>query len=213
VIDVLLAEDHTIVREGLRALLEEQGDFTIVGQAEDGHQAVELVSSLSPHVVVMDIVMPRLNGLEATQRIRDLPNPPEVLILSQHDREEYVYQALRAGARGYLLKDSIADELIMAIHAVARRERFVSARISPESVEAYIQRRGAPALERLTPREREVLQLIAEGYTNRQIAGELNISTKTVEKHRSNLMNKLNIHDLASLVRFAVAHGIVHPKE
>ncbi len=212
-IDILLAEDHTIVREGLRALLQEHGEFAVVGQAEDGQQAIELAASLHPDVVVMDIVMPRLNGLEATSRIRDLPNPPEILILSQHDREEYVYQALRAGARGYLLKDSIADELITAIHAVARRERFVSALISPEAVESYIQRRGGPALERLTTREREVLQLIAEGHTNRQIAGELNISTKTVEKHRSNLMTKLNIHDLASLVRFAVAHGVVHPRE
>ena len=212
-INIVLAEDHAIVREALRALLEEQGEFRVVGQAEDGREAVDLVACLRPHVVVMDIVMPRLNGLEATIRLRELPNPPEVVILSQHDREEYVYQALKAGAKGYLLKDSVAGELAAAIRAVALHERFISARISQEAVESYTQRRGGPVFERLTAREREVLQLIAEGHTNRQIAKVLALSTKTIEKHRSNLMDKLDIHDVANLVRFAVEYGIVRPRE
>lgn len=212
-ITVLLAEDHNIVREGLRALLEEQPDFVVVGQAEDGHQAVELASALCPHVVVMDIIMPRLNGLEATCRLCALPTPPKVVILSQHNREEYIYQALKAGAGGYLLKDSIADELIAAIRAVTQGEQFLSAQISPQLLEAYIQRRGGVGPEVLTPREREVLQLIAEGHTNRQIAAILDISVKTVEKHRSNLMDKLDIRDVASLVRFAIAHGIIQAQE
>jgi DNA-binding NarL/FixJ family response regulator len=214
-ITVLLAEDHHLVREGLRALLEEQGDFKIVAQAEDGSQAIQLAESRRPDVVVMDIAMPNLNGLEATARLRQLPRPPQVIILSQYGREEYVVQALTAGASGYLLKGSVADELPRAIRAVFEGQTYLSEQIPRENIEELMRTRAGTTspLERLTPREREVLQLVAEGKTNRQIAAYLSISVKTVEKHRFNLMEKLNIRDVTGLVRFAMLHGIIETKD
>lgn len=210
-ITVLLAEDHHLVREALRALLTEQDGVEVVGQAQDGNEALELARSLQPDIAVMDISMPHLNGLEATERMRSLPHAPRVIILSQHSRRDYVVKALLAGARGYLLKDSIADELIEAIHAVFRGDTFLSDQLPQAEIEEYM-RRGQQvpsALDQLTPREREVLQLVAEGNTNRQIAVMLTISVKTVEKHRYNLMDKLNIRDVAGLVRFAIENNVI----
>lgn len=210
-ITVLLAEDHHLVREALRALLNEQDGLEVVGQAHNGNQAIELARTLKPDIVVMDISMPHLNGLEATERLNDLRDAPRVIILSQHNQRDYVVKALLAGARGYLLKDSIADELIEAIFRVFRGETFLSGQLPRSEIEEYV-RRGetAPsALQQLTPREREVLQLVAEGNTNRQIAVMLTISVKTVEKHRYNLMDKLNIRDVAGLVRFAIENNVI----
>lgn len=213
-VTVLLAEDHHLVREGIRALLDEMGGFEVVGQAQDGHEAIALSESLRPDVVIMDIGMPHLNGLEATARLRGAPRPPKVIILSQHESEAYVVQALQAGASAYLLKGSIADELAMAVQAVMDGETYFSSELLRDEIEELMrQRQGMVSpLERLTAREREVLQLVAEGHTNRQIAIRLGISIKTVEKHRFNLMEKLNMRDVTALVRFAIANGIVSPK-
>jgi DNA-binding NarL/FixJ family response regulator len=208
---IMLAEDHHLVREALRVLLEERTEVEVIGQAEDGAEAVELAQVLKPEIVVMDISMPNLNGLEATRRLMELGDPPQIIILSQHKRQEYVVQALQAGASGYLLKDSITDELIEAIQTVKEGLTYLSEQLPREEILGLI-RRGETLpnpVERLTPREREVIQLVAEGYTNRQIAVKLSISVKTVEKHRYNLMDKLNMSDVTALVRFAVANGIV----
>jgi DNA-binding NarL/FixJ family response regulator len=208
---IMLAEDHHLVREALRVLLEDRTEVEVIGQAEDGAEAIELAQKLNPEIVVMDISMPNLNGLEATRRLMELGDPPQVIILSQHKRQEYVVQALQAGASGYLLKDSITDELIEAIQTVKEGLTYLSEQLPREEIMGLI-RRGETLpnpVERLTPREREVIQLVAEGYTNRQIAVKLSISVKTVEKHRYNLMDKLNMSDVTALVRFAVANGIV----
>jgi two-component system response regulator NreC len=208
---IMLAEDHHLVREALRVLLEDRTEVDVIGQAEDGAEAIELAQELKPDIVVMDISMPNLNGLEATRRLMELGDPPQVIILSQHKRQEYVVQALQAGASGYLLKDSITDELIEAIQTVKEGLTYLSEQLPREEIMGLI-RRGETLpnpVERLTPREREVIQLVAEGYTNRQIAVKLSISVKTVEKHRYNLMDKLNMSDVTALVRFAVANGIV----
>jgi DNA-binding NarL/FixJ family response regulator len=214
-ISILLVEDHHLVREALRALIEEGHQFAVVGQAEDGNQALQMAEKLRPNVVVMDIMMPHLNGLEATSRLRDLRYPPKVIILSQHHGQEYVMQALALGASGYLLKDAAADELPEAIREVIGGSTYLSAQLPREAIEEGLLRQQnieAPIL-RLTPREREVLQLVAEGNTNRQIAHYLGISIKTVEKHRFSLMEKLNIRDVTGLVRFAIAHGIIQGDE
>jgi DNA-binding NarL/FixJ family response regulator len=208
---IMLAEDHHLVREALRVLLEDRTEVDVIGQAEDGAEAIDLAQELKPDIVVMDISMPNLNGLEATRRLVEFDAPPKIIILSQHKRQEYVVQALQAGASGYLLKDSITDELIEAIQTVKEGLTYLSEQLPREEILGLI-RRGETLpnpVERLTPREREVIQLVAEGYTNRQIAVKLSISVKTVEKHRYNLMDKLNMSDVTALVRFAVANGIV----
>lgn len=210
-ITVLLAEDHHLVREALRALLDEQDGIEVVGQAQNGTEALELAATLQPDISVMDISMPHLNGLEATERMKDLTHPPKIIILSQHSQRDYVVKALLAGARGYLLKDSIVDELIEAIYEVFNGATFISDQLPRTEIEEYV-RRGElleSPLDQLTPREREVLQLVAEGNTNRQIAVMLTISVKTVEKHRYNLMDKLNIRDVAGLVRFAIENNVI----
>lgn len=210
-ITLLLAEDHHLVREALRALLEEHDQFNVIGQAQDGSEALKLTEELHPDIVIMDITMPNLNGLEAAARMKEMKRPPRIIILSQYRRDEYIAQAIISGANGYLLKDSAANELPAAIKAVFNGETYLSNELPIETVEAALNRHTeiiAP-LERLTPREREVLQLVAEGNTNRQIAFKLGISIKTVEKHRSSLMDKLVIRDTAGLVRFAIAHGII----
>ncbi len=212
-IRLLLADDHTLVRAGFRALLQSLDGVSIVAEAEDGREAVALTQSERPDVVLMDIAMPRLNGLEATAQI--LENTPEVrvIILSMHPNEEYVLRALRLGAAGYLLKDADISELKLAIRSVTRGETYLSPPISKQ-VANYVRRvdENVTALDRLTPRQREVLQLIAEGFTNREIAQQLGISVKTVESHRAHLMDRLDIHDIAGLVRYAIRTGLVHLK-
>ncbi len=210
---VLLVDDHALMRAGIRALLEELLEAEVVAEAGDGRDALRLVQAHQPDVVLMDIAMPGLNGLEATKRmVKDCPNV-RVLILSMHASEEYVWQALKAGAAGYLLKDSEPSELALALRAVMRGETYLSPPISKRVIEGYVQRVGAEEslLERLTSRQREILQLIAEGATTKEIARTLNISVKTVETHRATFMERLDIHDIAGLVRYAIQVGITQP--
>ncbi len=216
-IRIILADDHHLVRNGIRALLEKAGDFEIVGEAADGQEAVELVESLQPEVLIMDIGMPRLNGIQATERVRALNKGPQVLILSMHSSPLLVRKALQAGAKGYLLKRSVTEELLLAIRAVSQGDTYLSPPIAgivadgfllskPENVETSL-------MDTLTSREREVLQLIAEGNTNPSIAQKLNISISTVERHRANLMAKLDAHDVAGLTRFAIQNGLIFLEE
>lgn len=205
-IRIALADDHAVVRQGIRALLEGVKDFRVVGEAGDGKEMVELVTRERPDVALVDVAMPALNGIEAARRIvRDLSSV-KVLVLSMYTGEEYVREALAAGASGYLVKDSAADELVEAIRVVARGERFLSPAVAALAVKVGS---AASQLDRLTTREREVLQLIAEGNSNKAIAARLTLSVKTIEAHRTNLMAKLDIHDTASLTRFAIARGLV----
>ena len=213
-IRVLLADDHTVVRQGLRALLEVEADITVIGEAETGREAVHLSIKLQPDVVVMDIAMPSLNGLEATRQIIKTVPAAKVLALSSYNDDEYVLQLTEAGAVGYLLKQTAAADLIKAVREARKGNVFFSPAISRRMLDHYRSalRNGVPVRKRnglLTSRELEVLQLIAEGKPNKQIASDLRISIKTVEKHRQQVMNKLNIHDIAGLTRYAIAHGIV----
>ena len=207
---ILLAEDHTIVRQGLRALLSMQDDMEVVGEAEDGHTALALASSLQPDVMVMDIGLPLLNGIDATEQITQLYPQIAVLMLSMHSGEEYIRPALRAGARGFLLKGSDLSELTSAIRAVAAGQRFFAPQIA-----ALIRHDQAAmpdeAAQRLSTRERQILQLVAEGYSSPQIAQRLHIAPKTVETHRARIMQKLHLHDLPALVRYAIRHGMISP--
>jgi len=212
-ITILLADDHTVVRQGLRALLEAEEDFNVVGEAENGRQAVQMAKRLQPDVVVMDIAMPSLNGLEATRQVSKESPKSKVLILSSHSDDEYVQQLTDAGATGYLIKQTAAQDLVSAIREAKKGNAFFSPAVSKrllEHLRATVNRPlGEKKNTRLTPRESEVLQLIAEGYANKQIAAELFISIKTVEKHRQQLMNKLELHDVASLTRYAIAKGVI----
>jgi len=211
-IRVLLVDDHAILREGLRARLELEPDLQVVGEAEDGRAAVEQARKLHPDVVVMDISMPLLNGIEATRQIKCLPDKIEVLVLSMHDDEGYIRQALTAGALGYILKDADARELIDAIRAINKGEAVLSSAITRLVIEDYLrfgEIRPTDENDCLTPREREVLQLIAEGYTNKQIAKMLNISIKTVQVHRTNMMKKLDLHDRGELIKYAIQKKII----
>jgi DNA-binding NarL/FixJ family response regulator len=215
-ISVLLADDHTVVRQGFRALLEGQSDIVIVGEANSGREAVELARKLRPDVVVMDIAMPKLNGLEATRQITKSVPSAGVLILSSYNDDEYVQQLGEAGAAGYLLKDTAAANLLNAIREVKKGNACFSPDISKRLLEYYREThlRRAPGRGSAAPlssRETEVLQLIAEGEASKQIADELNLSLKTVENHRQRLMKKLNIHDIASLTRYAIAKGVIKP--
>jgi len=208
---VLLADDHTLVRAGLRSLLQQMENVEVVAEAEDGRQVLAAVAEHRPDVVLMDISMSGMNGLEATLQLkRDRPEV-RVIILSMHATEEYVLQALRAGASGYLLKDSAPLELALALQAVARGESYLSPPVSRQVVESYVQRTGREAqpLAALTPRQREILQLIAEGNSTKEIASRLALSVKTVETHRSQLMERLGIRGVAGLVRYAIRHGLV----
>jgi DNA-binding NarL/FixJ family response regulator len=214
-IRIILTEDHTIVRAGIRALLENLDGVTVVGEAGDGREALRLVEAHHPDIVLMDIAMSGLNGLEATTRITKEYPDVRVIILSMHASEEYVLQALRAGAVGYLLKDAGTAELELAIRAVAREETYLSPAVSKHVVADYVRRVGGEpsSLERLTRRQREILQLVAEGQSTQEIAQMLNISVKTVESHRAQLMERLDIHDVASLVRYAIRVGLITPNE
>jgi DNA-binding NarL/FixJ family response regulator len=214
-IRVLLADDHTIVREGVRLCLEAMGDIEVVAEAEDGQMAVLLANQLRPDVAVVDLTMPRLNGVEAIRQIkRDLPET-EVVVLSVHDSEPYVVQALRAGAAGYVLKRNAATELAAAIRAAHDGQAYLHPSIARRVIDDYLSRihssedAGTEPHERLTPREREVLQLAAEGHTTRAIAGLLCLSTKTVEHHRSSLMTKLGLRGQTELVKYAIRAGLV----
>ena len=208
---VLLADDHTLVRAGLRKLLESMPEVTVVGEADDGLALLALAAQLQPDLVLMDIAMAGLNGLEATARLLKAQPGVRVLILSMHQNEEYVRQALRNGAMAYLLKDAAPAELELAIQAVQRGETYLSPAVSRGVVSDYVQRlRGdtAPA-DTLTPRQREVLQLVAEGLSTKEIARRLDLSVKTVDTHRSQLMKQLDIHEVAGLVRYAVRSGLI----
>ncbi len=214
-IRMLLAEDHALVRAGIRSLLQNLPGIRVVAEAGDGREALHLIKADPPNVVLMDITMPRLNGLEATARVtKEFPDV-RVIVLSMHKSEEFVLQALLAGAAGYLLKDAGISEVELAIRSVVRGETYLSPAVSGFVVASYIQRLGVDTGETpmalLTPRQREGLQLIAEGSTNKEISKILQISEKTVDTHRTELMNRLNIHDTVGLVRFAIRVGLTTP--
>ena len=212
-IRILLADDHTVVRRGLRLLLEGQPEFNVVAEASDGKQAVEAAEESRPDVVVLDVAMPNLNGIEAAQRILASNPAVAIVVLSMHSDEGYVLRALKAGAKGYLLKDAAEGDLIEAIKTVTRGKTFFSSEITKMLAEDYVReiraRGSEDSYELLTPREREILQLLAEGKSNKDIAGMLNLSLYTVETHRRNLQDKLNVHSFAELILYAVRKGVI----
>lgn len=207
-IRILLADDHAVVRQGFKMILAAQPDMEIVGEAGNGREALESSGRLQPDVIVMDVAMPELNGIEATRRLADVSPRTRVLALSMHKDSVYVREILRAGARGYLLKDSIASDLLAAVRAVARGEGYLSPGVSDAVLNDY-RRHVTDPIDLLTSREREVLQMIAEGKTNKEIATVLNLSVYTVDAHRGRIMEKLNLHSVNELVRFAVRYGLV----
>ncbi|HVN06554.1 MAG TPA: response regulator transcription factor [Bryobacteraceae bacterium] len=210
---IVLADDHTVMRNGLRLLLERQPNLQVVGEASDGRQAVALSESARPDVVIMDIGMPNLNGIEATRQIVNQSPHTAIAILSMHSDESYVIRALKAGARAYLLKDSAEADLLAAVHALTEGKSFFSPAISKILVEDYMRQlesRGAEdTYELLTNREREILQLLAEGRTNKEVANMLNLSLYTVETHRTHILQKLNLHSVPELILYAVRKGII----
>lgn len=212
-IRVLIAEDHLLVREGIRALLERSGDIHVMGEASNGQEAIEMVEQFKPDVLIMDIMMPRMNGIQAAENIRDLKLPTQILLLSMYSDAGFVHQALQCGVKGYVLKSSVSDELLLAVHTVASGKTYLSRPISEIVVESATNPRpslqDADPLANLSPREKEILQLIAEEYTSGEIGKMLFISEKTVEKHRARLMEKLNVRNLAGLVRLAVKYHLV----
>ena len=212
-IKILLVEDHTIVRQGLRSLLEQNSGMEVIGEAENGKEAVHKAENLKPDIVLMDVSMPLLNGIEATRQIKKHWPEIKVLILTMHTTEEYIFQILRAGASGYIVKKAAHQELITAIHAVNKGNKFLSPSISKKVIEEYILKAGKmieqDSFERLTAREREVLQLISEGKSNRDIAERLFLSVKTVESHKANVMEKLDIHTKTDLIKYALRKGII----
>ena len=206
---VVLADDHTVVRDGLRVLLEAHADIRVIGDAANGRQAVRLALQLHPDVVIMDIAMPEMNGIEATQQIHDMSPATQVLILSMHSTTEHIFRALQAGARGYLLKDSAGAEVVEAVRAVHAGRRYLSQKIASTVLDDYISERSrASPLDSLSPRERQILQLVAEGKSSAEAARMLFLSPKTVDTYRSRMMQKLDIGDLPGLVKFAIQHGI-----
>ena len=211
-IRILLADDHTLFRDGIRAILEDQQNMQLVGEAEDGISAVRMACELQPDVVLMDIAMPLLNGLEATRQIKQKCPGVQVLALTMHENEEYIRQVLAAGAMGYILKDAAARELLDAIRAVYAGEAVLSPAITRLVIEDYLRwgdLRPTREEDSLTPREREILQLIAEGYTSKQISEILSISVKTVQSHRTSLMQKLDLHDRGELIKYAIQKKII----
>ena len=207
-IRILLADDHAVVRQGFKMILGAQTDMEIVGEAGNGREAVELAQQLKPDVVVMDVAMPELNGIEATRRLADSAPHARVVALSMHKDSVYVREILRAGARGYLLKDSVAADLVSAVRAVARGEGYLSPAVSDAVLDDY-RRHVTNPVDLLTSREREVLQMLAEGKTNKEIATVLNLSVYTVDAHRGRIMEKLNLHSINELVRFALRNGMI----
>ena len=210
---IVIAEDHTILREGLRSLLSSHPEFEIVGEAEDGREAIQCVEKFKPDLILTDLSMPRMNGMEAVQEIKRQNPQTKVLVLTVHKTEEYILSALKAGADGYLLKDSTHVELVMAVKKVLSGKPYISPEVSEKVIEGYLEGRkrvrSKTSYETLTSREREILKLIAEGYKNKKIADDLCISGKTVENHRANLMEKLNLHNVQTLTAFAIEKGLV----
>ena len=207
-IRILLADDHAVVRQGFKMILSSQPDMEIVGEAGNGREAVELAEQLKPDVVVMDVAMPELNGIEATRRLASSVPHTRVVALSMHKDNVYVREILRAGARGYLLKDSVAADLVSAVRAAAQGEGYLSPAVSNAVLDDY-RRHVTNPIDLLSSREREVLQMLAEGKTNKEIAGVLNLSVYTVDAHRGRIMEKLNVHSINELVRFAVRNGLI----
>lgn len=212
-IRILIAEDHLLVRAGIRALLEKAGDINILGEASNGQEAVEMVKEYRPDVLVMDIMMPRLNGIQAAEYIRDLKLSTHILLLSMYSDPGFIHKALQCGVKGYVLKSSVSDELLQAVRTVASGQTFLSSPISEiveeDATHPYPSGKENDPFATLSPREKEIMQLIAEGYTSVEIGKILFISDKTVEKHRVRLMKKLNIRNLAGLVRLAIKHHLV----
>jgi two-component system, NarL family, response regulator NreC len=212
-IRILLADDHTLIRHGLRLLVEQQPDLVVAAEAEDGRQAVAQAAAAKPDVAVLDIGMPNLNGIEAAKQITEGESGTAVVILSMHADESYILRALKAGARGYLLKDSAESDLVRAIRAVAEGKSFFSPTVSKVLLEDYVKKLqrtgGEDSYDLLTPREREILQLVAEGKSNKEVATLLNLSVYTVETHRANLMEKLNLKSVPELILYAVRKGII----
>jgi DNA-binding NarL/FixJ family response regulator len=210
---IVIAEDHTILREGLRSLLSSSPDLEIVGEAGDGREAIRCVEKLKPDLILTDLSMPRMNGMEAISEIKKQSPKTKILVLTVHKTEEYILATLQAGADGYLLKDSTHAELLMAVKHVLSGKHYISPGISDKVLEGYLEGKKTlkkqTSWETLTHREREILKLIAEGYRNKEIAEELCISVKTVEKHRSNLMEKLNLHNVQALMALAIEKGLV----
>jgi DNA-binding NarL/FixJ family response regulator len=208
-IRILLADDHQIVRQGLKALLEQEG-FKVVGEAGNGHEATKLAQELGPDVAVLDLAMPLMNGIGAAKAIGQVSPSTKIIVLTMHTEAQYVLEALRTGIRGYVLKSRAASELVQAIHEVSRGSTFLSSDISDTVVDAYLNKVDMPN-DSLSPRELQVLQLVAEGKTTKEVAVLLNISVKTAESHRTRIMEKLDVHETASLVRYAIRRGLVQP--
>jgi len=212
-VKLLVADDHKIFRQGIKKLLEEEPDLQVVGEAADGREAVKKATELKPDVILMDIAMANLNGLEATKQIKKVLPDVKVIMLTMHKNEEYVLQSFQAGASGYILKEGAVEELVSAIRSIHQDKSVLSPTISKTLIDAYLRKMETGKTETpfdlLTDREREVLQLIAEGYTNREVAKSLFISVKTVEAHRAHIMQKLNIHEIARLVKYAIQKGLV----
>jgi two-component system response regulator NreC len=210
---LLIADDHKIFRQGIIKLLEEEPDLQVVGEAADGREVVKKAADLKPDVILMDIAMANLNGLEATKQIKKVLPESKIIMLTMHKNEEYVLQSFQAGASGYILKEGAVEELVSAIRSIHADKSFLSPTVSKTLVDAYLRKMETGKTETpfdlLTDREREVLQLIAEGFTNREVAKQLYISVKTVEAHRAHIMQKLNIHDIAKLVKYAIQKGLV----
>jgi two-component system response regulator NreC len=210
---IVIAEDHTILREGLRSLLSSNPNFEIVGEAGDGREAIRCAEKFKPDLILTDLSMPRMNGMEAIKEIKRGSPASRVLVLTVHRAEEYILAAFRAGADGYILKDSTHSELILAVKKVLGGKPYISPEITDKVIEGYLEGKktlkSRTSWETLTQREREILKLIAEGYRNKQIADDLCISVKTVEKHRANLMEKLDLHSIQALTAFAIEKGVV----
>lgn len=208
-IRILLADDHEVVREGFKSILERQG-YEVVGEAPDGHEAVRLAEKLKPELAILDLAMPLLNGIEATRQILRVSPQTKTILLTMYKEDQYVLEALRAGVVGYILKTKAAKDLVQAVRQVSKGVAYLSPEISQTLVEVY--RSGRQFLsEPLTPRERQVLQLVAEGKTTKEVASLLDVSVKTAVTHRTNLMKKLDIHETAGLVRYAIRTGLIHP--
>jgi DNA-binding NarL/FixJ family response regulator len=205
---IVIADDHGVVRSGLKLLLDRQSDIDVVAEAKDGIEALETVIAEKPDVVILDVAMPRMTGLQATHEIKKQAPDTQVLILSMHDDERYLYEALRAGASGYVLKSAAGEDLLDAVRAAARGEPFLTPSAQQTLIRDFLARGEQPEL---TPREQEVVKLIAEAHTNKEIASILHLSEKTVQSHRANVLQKLGMRDRVELVRYAIRHGLVEP--